>query len=93
MERVFTESIRKADGSVKFPEGSIRSFPPTTWRELSRQIGQPLDKFTAHPEEWVQKQAQRKQSLGMEVVEPTPDASDPLKQRPRLRRKKEKLDG
>ena len=53
MERIFTESIRKLDGSVKYMEGATRNFPPAVWGELADQIGKPLSDFSAEPADFL----------------------------------------
>ncbi len=46
-QRVFTEDIRRADGSVKFPNGFLSSdYGPTTWDQIANDVGKPLDEFS-----------------------------------------------
>ncbi len=46
-QRVFTQDIRRADGSVKFPNGFLSSdYGPTTWDQLAHDVGKPLDDFS-----------------------------------------------
>lgn len=85
MERIFTEDVRKANGDVKFRAGSMRSYPMDLWRDLAKQIGKPLDEFSAEPKSFAK--AVEERVAATTSAAPSTDAAPPAVPRPRPRNK------
>lgn len=79
MELVFTESVRKADGDVKFPKGLVMDFPRDTWNQIASSHGKKLSEFTMSVEDMARDSVRSKSTA----------ASQASSARPRVRVRKD----
>jgi hypothetical protein len=46
MERIFTETIRRAPTQSPWQAGKVYDYPLDRWRQIAKQLRKPLDAFT-----------------------------------------------
>lgn len=88
LERVFTDTIRKADGGVKFAKGEVKYFPRETWDTLSKTVGRKVDQFSAGISELARDTATKardmvEQTAGRKMVEETDTKPTIARRRPK----------